>query len=81
MRRGAEDFGYEDVQEGRQGATLTDTSREREEARDVAVDDDCSLDVGIEEFDPAAEGRAKAHGVEGFEEELPVDFVKGLLLV
>ena len=76
-----ENFHCQDIQERRQGATLSNSPRRFKITRSVTVDEDGAPNVRVEQHHPLDKKWAKTHSREGKLEEGPMDAVESLLLV
>ena len=76
-----ENFCVQDTQERRKGATLTNTTRQREERRKITITVDSTLNTTIQHINPLNKIRAEAHVTKSATQERPVDPVESLLLV
>jgi len=76
-----EDFHCQNIQERRQGATLSDSPRRFKVTRIVAVDEDGAPNIRVKQNHPLDERWAKTHSREGRLEEGPIDAAESLLLV
>ena len=78
---GSKDLHREDVQTGRQGTTLPNTTGWKENRGAIPIDQNTATHISIQKADPVDEGRAKAHATKGQKHKHPIDPIKGLFFV
>jgi len=76
-----QDFHCQNIEERRQGATLSNSLRRVKVTRSVTVDEDGAPNVRVKQNHPLDERWDETHSREGRLEEGPIDVVESLLLV